>query len=64
LQIGEAQAAARALGVEVTRLEIVRSQDITPALESLKGRAQASGLHPNEQGEGIEPNQRINPKQT
>jgi len=41
LQMGEAQAAARALGLEVTRLEIVRSQDITPALETLKGRAQA-----------------------
>jgi putative tryptophan/tyrosine transport system substrate-binding protein len=41
LQMGEAQAAARTLGLEVTRLEIVRSQDITPALETLKGRAQA-----------------------
>jgi len=41
LQIGEAQAAARALGLDVTALEIARAQDITPALESLKGRAQA-----------------------
>jgi putative ABC transport system substrate-binding protein len=41
LQMGEAQAAARTLGLEITRLEIVRSQDITPALETLKGRAQA-----------------------
>ena len=39
--MGEAQAAARTLGLEVTRLEIVRSQDITPALETLNGRAQA-----------------------
>jgi putative ABC transport system substrate-binding protein len=41
LQIGEAEAAARTLGLEVTRLEIVQAQDITPALETLKGRAQA-----------------------
>ena len=41
LQIGEAQAAARTLGLEVTGLEIVRAQDITPALQTLKGRAQA-----------------------
>jgi putative tryptophan/tyrosine transport system substrate-binding protein len=41
LQIGEAQAAARALGLEVTALEIMRAQDITPALETLKGRAEA-----------------------
>ena len=41
LQLGEAQAAARALGLEVTALEIVRAQDITPALETLKGRTEA-----------------------
>jgi len=41
LQTSEAQAAARALGLDVTALEIARAQDITPALESLKGRAQA-----------------------
>jgi putative ABC transport system substrate-binding protein len=41
LQLGEAQKAARALGLEVTALEIVRAQDITPALETLKGRAEA-----------------------
>jgi len=41
LQIREAQAAARALGLEVTALEIMRAQDIAPALETLKGRAQA-----------------------
>jgi putative tryptophan/tyrosine transport system substrate-binding protein len=41
LQIGEAQAAARALGLEVTALEIGRAEDITPALETLKGRADA-----------------------
>jgi putative ABC transport system substrate-binding protein len=41
LQIGQAQAAARALGLEVTALEIVGAQDITPALETLKGRAEA-----------------------
>src|SRR5262245_51613509 len=41
LQLGEAQKAARALGLEVTALEIVRAQDITPALETLKGWADA-----------------------
>jgi putative ABC transport system substrate-binding protein len=41
LQIGGAQAAARTLKLDVTGLEIVRAQDITPAFQTLKGRAQA-----------------------
>ena len=41
LQMGEAQAAARALGFEVTTLEIQRAQDIAPAFEAVKGRADA-----------------------
>jgi putative ABC transport system substrate-binding protein len=35
------QAAARTLGLEVITLEIRRGEDIAPALEGLKGRAEA-----------------------
>jgi putative ABC transport system substrate-binding protein len=41
LEMGEVQAAARTLGLEVLPLEIRRAEDIAPAFESLKGRAQA-----------------------
>jgi putative ABC transport system substrate-binding protein len=41
LEIDEFQAASRALGLEVAALEIRRTEDIAPALESLKGRAEA-----------------------
>ena len=39
-ELTEVQAAARALGVEVVALEIRGEQDITPAFEGLKGRAE------------------------
>jgi putative tryptophan/tyrosine transport system substrate-binding protein len=41
LDMGEVQATARTLGVEVTTLEIRRGEDIAPAFETLNGRAQA-----------------------
>ena len=41
LEMGEVQAAAATLGLEVHRLEIRQAQDITPAFEALKGRADA-----------------------
>jgi putative ABC transport system substrate-binding protein len=41
LEMGEVQAAAAALGLEVHTLEIRQAQDITPAFEALKGRADA-----------------------
>ena len=41
LEMGEVQAAARTLGLEVTRFEIRRAEDIAPAFEALKGRADA-----------------------
>ena len=41
LQMREAQAAARTLGLEVATLEIRRAEDIVPAFEALKGRANA-----------------------
>jgi putative ABC transport system substrate-binding protein len=41
LELGEAQAAARVLGLEVNTLEIRRSEDIAPAFDALKGRAEA-----------------------
>jgi putative tryptophan/tyrosine transport system substrate-binding protein len=41
LEIGEFQAASRAVGLEVAALEIRRTEDIAPAFESLKGRAEA-----------------------
>jgi putative tryptophan/tyrosine transport system substrate-binding protein len=41
LELGEAQAAARALGLEVTTAELRRAEDISPAFDALKGRADA-----------------------
>ena len=41
LEMTEVQAAAGKLGLEVDTLEIRRSQDIAPAFEALKGRADA-----------------------
>ena len=41
LQMRDFDAAARSLGLEVVPLEIRRTEDIAPALESLKGRADA-----------------------
>jgi putative tryptophan/tyrosine transport system substrate-binding protein len=41
LEMGEVQTAARTLGLEVITLEIRRGEDIAPAFEALKGRAEA-----------------------
>ena len=41
LDMGDVQAAARTLGLEVTTHEIRRAQDIVPAFEALNGRAEA-----------------------
>jgi putative tryptophan/tyrosine transport system substrate-binding protein len=41
LEMGEVQAAARTLGLEVGTFEIRRAEDIAPAFEALKGRADA-----------------------
>jgi putative tryptophan/tyrosine transport system substrate-binding protein len=41
LELGEVQAAAHTLGLEVVALEIRHAQDIAPAFEALKGRSQA-----------------------
>jgi putative ABC transport system substrate-binding protein len=41
LELGEVQAAARMLGLEVATLEIRRAEDIAPAFDALKGRAEA-----------------------
>ena len=41
LEVAEVQAAARTLGIEVAPLEIHRAEDITPAFEALKARADA-----------------------
>jgi putative ABC transport system substrate-binding protein len=41
VEIGEVQAAARALGLEVATSEIRQAEDIAPAFEALKGRADA-----------------------
>jgi putative ABC transport system substrate-binding protein len=40
-ELAELQAAAGRLGLQVDRLEIQRPQDIAPALEAVKGRADA-----------------------
>ena len=41
LEMSEGQAAARMLGLEVVNVEIRRADDIVPALEPLKGHAEA-----------------------
>ena len=41
LEMGEVQAGARALGIEVAPLEIRRAEDIAPAFEALKAQADA-----------------------
>jgi ABC-type uncharacterized transport system substrate-binding protein len=41
LEIAEVQVAAKTLGFEVARLEIRQAEDIAPAFEALKGRAEA-----------------------
>src|SRR5262249_58845831 len=47
LEMGEAQAAARTLGLEVTTSEIRQAEDIAPALEALKDRADALYISPD-----------------
>ena len=41
LEMGEAQAAARTLGLEVTTIEIRRGEDIAPGFDTLKGQVEA-----------------------
>jgi putative ABC transport system substrate-binding protein len=41
LEMGEIQAGAGMLGLEVATLEIRRAEDIAPAFEALKGRSEA-----------------------
>ena len=41
LEMGEVQATARTLGIEVSPLGLRRSEDIAPAFEEVKGRAEA-----------------------
>ncbi len=41
LEMGEVEAAARPLGIEVMPLKIQRAEDIVPAFEALKGQADA-----------------------
>jgi ABC-type uncharacterized transport system substrate-binding protein len=41
LELGEVQAAARALGIEVGTLEIRRTQDIAPAFTAFRDPAEA-----------------------
>ena len=47
LDIGEAQAAARMLGLEVVIPEIRRAEDIAPAFKALEGRVQALYVSPD-----------------
>jgi len=41
MEVGEVEAAARTLGIEVTTANARRAEDIAPAIEALKGRADA-----------------------
>src|SRR5262249_3259171 len=47
LELGEVKGAARALGLEVHTLEIRRAEDISPAFDALKGRADALYVCPD-----------------
>jgi len=47
LELGEAQAAARRLNLEFDALEIRRAEDIAPAFEAIKGRAEALYVCPD-----------------
>jgi putative ABC transport system substrate-binding protein len=47
LEMGEAQAAARTLGLAVVTSEIRRAEDIAPVFEALKGHADALYVCPN-----------------
>jgi len=47
MELGEAQAAARTLGLEFDALEIRRAEDIVPAFEAIKGRTQALYVCPD-----------------
>jgi putative ABC transport system substrate-binding protein len=47
LDMGEAQVTGRALGLEVTTSEIRRAENISPAFDALKGRADALYLCPD-----------------
>jgi putative tryptophan/tyrosine transport system substrate-binding protein len=47
LEMEEIQATARALGLEVTALEIRRAEDITPAFDALKSGADALYISPD-----------------
>ena len=55
LELGEVQAVAHTLGLEVATLEIRRAQDIAPAFETLKSRADALYVCP----EGLASTNRI-----
>ena len=47
LELGEVQATARSLGIEVAAPEIRRAEDIGPAFEGLKDRAEAIYVAPD-----------------
>jgi putative tryptophan/tyrosine transport system substrate-binding protein len=47
LELGEVQAAAGTLGLELVTLEIRHAQDIVPAFEALKGRSEALYVSPD-----------------
>ena len=47
LELRQVQAVARTLGLEVTTLEIRRAEDISPAVEALKSRADALYICPD-----------------
>jgi putative ABC transport system substrate-binding protein len=47
LEMSEAEAAARTLGLDVAKLEIRRAEDIAPAFEAIKGRADALYVGPD-----------------
>ena len=47
LEIGEVQAAARTMGLDIVFFEIRRSEDVVPAFEAFKNRAEALFVAPD-----------------
>jgi putative ABC transport system substrate-binding protein len=47
LEMNEAEAAARALGLDVAKIEIRQAEDIAPGFEAIKGRADALYVGPD-----------------
>ena len=60
LEVAEVQTAAPPLGIDVANFEIRRAEDIAPAFEALKGRANVIGVFRRITGSGNSENSKAN----